>query len=793
MLISYKWLNRHVDLTGVDIDELANRITLNVAELEGVHAVGAEAAQCVVGYVNEVAHVEGTHLHLCQVDTGEHGKRQIICGAPNIAAEMSVPVVLPGMTIGDLTIAERKVRGHLSQGMIASEAELGLSEDNDGIMSLDGSPTPGTRLGDLLDVEDVLFEIDNKSLTHRPDCWGHRGIAREVAALVDRPLNEMALDVEYTQERPLDIRVDAPEVCSRYTAVRLDNVTIAPSPFWLKLLLHRVGVRSINNAVDATNFVMLDTGNPLHAFDARDVLGGSITVRHARAGETFTTLDENERELTTSDLLITDGERGVALAGIMGGLNSEVKDDTQQIILEAATFSASAVRMTSARLGLRTDSSARFEKSLDPNLAETASRAFCVLLKELCPTLTVTSQFMDVYPSPPIQPVIELDYELVHKRLGTTLDEAVIDHYLERLGFGLEKRDGGLRVTVPTWRATKDIAIAADLVEEIGRSFGYDNIEATPPRVTLSKPTPNLQKDFERAARRFLSQAAGIDEVLTYSFDFDPLLEKIDAVPSDRLFLANAISAEMPAMRTHLGPNLLGAVLKNERGYDQIQLFEIGRVFRPNTEPEALPEQPTTLGIVLASKPQEENLFARAKGIVLGLARAVERQQPRLKQGSVELVWAHPVRQASIVVNDICIGYIAEVHPQTLNQLDLDHATLLIEIDMDLWRSLTRETVAYQPLSKFPAVYRDFAVVVDESKTAGDVAAAIKQAKSELIRDVAFQSIFRSEDLGTNAKCLAWSVTLRHAERTLTEGEIRDVEDEIWSSLQTRVGGAQRT
>ena len=309
MLISYKWLNRHVDLTGVDIDELANRITLNVAELEGVHEVGAEAAQCVVGYVDEVIHIEGTHLHLCQVDTGEHGKRQIICGAPNIAAQMSVPVVLPGMTIGDLTIAERKVRGHLSQGMIASEAELGLSEDNDGIMSLEDAPAPGTRLGDLLDVEDVLFEIDNKSLTHRPDCWGHRGIAREVAALVDRPLREMDLNVEYTNERPLDIRVDAPEVCSRYTAVRLDNVTIAPSPFWLKLLLHRVGVRSINNAVDATNFVMLDTGNPLHAFDARDVLGGSITVRHAREGEIFTTLDENERQLNVSDLLITDGER----------------------------------------------------------------------------------------------------------------------------------------------------------------------------------------------------------------------------------------------------------------------------------------------------------------------------------------------------------------------------------------------------------------------------------------------------------------------------------------------------
>jgi phenylalanyl-tRNA synthetase beta chain len=266
MLISCKWLSRHVDLTDVDLDELGNRFTLNVAELEGIHRVGAEAAQCIVGHVLSATHVEGTHLNLCQVDTGEPQPRQIICGAPNIAAGQYVPVVLPGMSLGDFTIEERKVRGHLSSGMIASESEIGLSDEHDGIMVLTDSPKPGTTLGTLFDVEDILFEIDNKSLTHRPDCWGHRGIAREVSALIGRPLKKMNLDVPYVADRPFTIDIQTPEACSRYLAVTMEGVQIAPSPFWLRLLLHRVGVRSINNAVDATNFVSIVSNNVSYSF-----------------------------------------------------------------------------------------------------------------------------------------------------------------------------------------------------------------------------------------------------------------------------------------------------------------------------------------------------------------------------------------------------------------------------------------------------------------------------------------------------------------------------------------------
>ncbi|MEZ4268870.1 MAG: phenylalanine--tRNA ligase subunit beta, partial [Myxococcota bacterium] len=304
MLISLRWLARHVDLDGVDPDELGRRFTLNVAELDGIHRVGQGLDGIVVGAVQKCDPIPDTHLSACIVDVGDGATRSIVCGAPNVAAGQKVAVALPGTTIGDLEIAERPLRGVLSQGMICSERELGLSDEHAGIMVLDADLAAGTPLISVVALDDVLFEIDNKSLTHRPDLWGHRGIAREVSAILGRPLRPLNLDVTYTSDRPLSLSVEAPTACPRYSAVTLTGVSIAPSPLWLRALLHRVGTRAINNVVDATNFVMLDLGNPLHAFDAREVGGDAIVVRHARDGETFTTLDGAERALRPTDLLI---------------------------------------------------------------------------------------------------------------------------------------------------------------------------------------------------------------------------------------------------------------------------------------------------------------------------------------------------------------------------------------------------------------------------------------------------------------------------------------------------------
>lgn len=795
MWISCNWLSRHVDLSGVDLHDLGERFTLAVAELEGVEHVGHHLRTVVVGHVLSAEPMEGTQLRLCSVDTGDTGPRSIVCGAPNVAAGQRVPVALPGTAIGDLTIAERRVQGQLSQGMIASEAELGLGADHRGILVLEGSPTPGAPLTELFPIEDTLFEIDNKSLTHRPDLWGHRGIAREVAALLDRPLRPLKDPVSFTADRPLDIQVTDGAACPRYTAFTMDGVAVGASPRWLSLLLHRVGVRSINNVVDATNFVMLDLGNPLHAFDRREIRGDSIHVRRAGDGEVFTTLDEQARSLDANDLLICDGERPVALAGIMGGQNSGVADDTTRIVLEAATFDPAVVRLTSQKLGLRTDSSSRFEKSLDPQLPEAAAGAFAALVMELCPGASVTSALHDVAAPLPETTTIELRLERVERRLGIALPEARIREILAGLEFQLGETDqGSISVTVPGYRATKDVGIEMDLIEEIGRVFGYDNIPPQPPSITLGRPHPNHRKRFERAARVYLSRVAGLDEVMTYSFAFDPLLERMGAVPDARLCLRNAISAEMPSLRTTLGPNLLGVLEKNERTLDAISVYEIGRVFLPRSG--TLPHQPTCLGALLASHAmgaaEDASGFRQIKGLLGGLSRAIERPMPTLVSGGVDHPWAHPVRQARLELDGQTLGYLAELHPGTRAALGVKHGAALLEIDLDAWRASSERAIGYTRLARYPAVFRDFAVVVQESVRAGDVKEAILSAVPDRVSEVAFHSEYRGAGVQEGSKCLAWSVTFRREDGTLAEEEVKGLEEAVWSALASQVSGQPR-
>lgn len=791
MLISCNWLSRHVDLDGVDLDALAERFTMSVAELEGVHHVGGGLEQVVVGKVLDVSAIEGKKVRLTRVDTGAHGVREIVCGAPNVAAGQTVVVALPGARLGDLMIEVASVAGITSHGMIASERELGLSDEHAGILVLDEAIAPGTAFTAAFAIEDTLLEIDNKSLTHRPDLWGHRGIGREVAALVGRPLKPLVADVTFGAARPIAVRVEDLAACPRYAVVTLGGVVVAPGPYWMRLLLQRVGVRAINNVVDATNFVMLDLGNPLHAFDRREIGGDAIIVRKAAAGERFTTLDGQVRQLTPADLLIADAERGIALAGVMGGENSEIRGDTHEIVLEAANFDASTVRMTSQRLGLRTDASARFEKSLDPSLVGDAARAFCALMLELCPTARVESAFVDVAAPARAEVRVALPLGLVRRRLGVELTRERIVGILESLAFDV--RDAGddvLDVGVPSFRATKDVGIREDLVEEVGRVFGYDNVPPAPAVVALSQPDANARKRFEHAVRNYLSLSAGLDEVQTYSFDFEPLLASLGVDPGPRVELRNTLSAEMPALRRDLAPHLLGVVQKNTRTFDGVRVYELGRVFRPRAGEVA--EQPVHLGLAVARiGDANAELFFELKALLAGLARHVERACPEVVQGGVEAVWAHPVRQARVVLDGAEIGIIAEAHPRVRKQLELRQGVAVLELDLDAWRASAERVTGYRPLPKFPAVYRDFAVVVAGDVPAGAVQSAIRGAAPALIEEVAFQSLYRGPGLGEGEKSLAWSVTLRDRERTLGDKQVREVEERVWEAL-TQVGGRPR-
>ncbi len=810
MRISCNWLQRHVDLDGIDLVQLGRRFTMSVAELDDIETVGGGLDRVVVGHVLDVQPLEGKKVRLTRVDCGDHGVREIICGAPNVAAGQHVAVALPGQTLGDMTIAVADVAGITSHGMICSERELGLSDEHAGILVLDpaerqGGLVPGMRLDAAFPIADTLFVIDNKSLTHRPDCWGHRGIAREIAALVERPLRDLDLAVPFTGALPLTIDVDRQDDCPRYCAVTMRGATVGPSPMWMRLLLHRAGMRPINTIVDATNFVMLDLGNPLHAFDARALSSGRIGVRRAKAGERFTTLDGQERALTTDDVVITDGEAATALAGIMGGLHSEIQPDTTDVVLEAANFDPARVRMTAQRLGLRTESSARFEKSLDPRLPEDAARAFCVLLRELCPGLVVTSGLHDVAAPFAAPTIIETSFDYIRERLGHDVPSGRIAQILESLRFGVEAASGEhIRVTVPSYRATKDIGIQEDIVEEVGRIFGYDNIPPSAPAVVLSRPEANRRKKFERAVRHHLAVGAGLDEIQSYSFDDEPFLARLGLVPGEREALRNPISAEMPHLRRTLDSHLLGAIERNARNWEAIRLFELGRIFLPSSE--MLPEQPTMLGVALAGPPAfvrgpdgqleraktTADWFMQLKGVLVSLAAALERAPLRFERGGVDRAWAHPARQAVIFCGETRIGIIAEIHPKTLKLLDVSQHGALAELDLDLWRSLPEAPRRYRPLPRFPAVYRDFAMVVDRAVQASALEASIRGAAAELIEDVTFQSVYEGPGVPEGKKSVAWSVTLRLGDRTLQEADIKRAEEAIWAAAARDVGAAAR-
>jgi len=792
MRVSCNWLSRHVDLSGVDLVALGRRFTMAVAELDGVERVGHDLDRVVVGHVLEVQGLEGKKVRLTRVDTGAHGVRQIICGAPNVAAGQKVAVALPGQKLGAMEIAVAEVAGVVSHGMICSEKELGLSDDHAGIMVLAPDAPVGTSLAEAIPgLADTIWVIDNKSLTHRPDCWGHRGIAREIAALLGRPLKPLAAEVAFGEARPLTIEVQDQDACPRYSATTMSGVNIAPSPQWLRLLLQRVGTRPINNVVDATNFAMLDTGNPLHAFDRRQIAGERIVVRAALDGERFTTLDGQERALGTGDLVIADAARAVALAGVMGGLDSEIKDDTTEVVLEAANFDPARVRMTAQRLGLRTESSARFEKSLDPRLVDDGARVFLALVAELCPGARVTSAFMDVARSYPAPTVIPIEVGYIHERLGFAVGKDRIVEILRGLEFGVHADGDHLAVTVPTWRATKDIGIAEDLVEEVGRVFGYDNIPPVAPLVPVMQPDRNAKKKFERAARAALTGAAGLDEVQTYSFDDDAFLSRIGLSPGERVRLRNPITTEEPCMRTALAPHLLKVLDKNARGFDAIGVFEIGRVFTPRAG--ALPDQPTTLGVLVADVAGSgaSSWFLRGKALLQGLVATLERHVPELVPGRVTHPYAHPVRQAALVLEGREIGMLAELHPLVLHKLGVKHTGFMLELDLDALRASSVAPIRYRALPRFPAVFRDFAVLVDKSVPAGVVGAAITGAAPELIADVTFQSVWSGPGIPETDKSLAWSVTFRHPERTLTDAEAREAEGRIWAAV-TAIGGRAR-
>ncbi|GEM_PF-25006 len=608
MYVSWRWISEFVDTTDVDPNELALRFTLSVAEIEGVHAFGAGLDGVRVAHVKSMAPHPGAdklRLATCDVD----GKSvTVVCGAPDLEVGILVPFAPPGVKLpSGIEVRLGSIRGVESPGMLCSEADLGLSDDHGGLLRLDGvdpAEASGKSFVQAAAVRDVLWEIDNKSVTHRPDLWGHRGVAREVAALLDRPLNiPHHADLALGENPPVALTVDDDSHCRRYLCARIDDVVIAPSHVSQRLRLRSLGVRPISNVVDATNLVMLETGNPLHAFDARQLRGDAIIVRQATAGEELVTLDEQTRVLTENDCVIADSEGPVALAGVMGGADSEIKDDTTSVILEAAAFDGVAIRKTASRLGMRTESSARFEKHLDPETAEAGARSFLATMLRCSPGCRVTSALIDAgrhVDNPPTTVVIETSGAYIRSRLGvgeSELSDTFIDRTLAALEFDVRRDGDELSVTVPTFRAGRDVGIAEDIVEEIGRVYGYDHIRSATPAVPNKPPHMPAIKLMQRQVRAACVRDAGLHELVLYSFDNEPFRartgigeQNIDGAQRPRLGLRNTLSSDSTHMRRTLASGVIAALEDNllhgtgnqpARKGLRVGVFEIGRVFLP--------------------------------------------------------------------------------------------------------------------------------------------------------------------------------------------------------------------
>lgn len=784
MKLSLRWLSRHVDLSDIEPRQILADLTMSTAEIEGIHAIGEGLDGIVVGHVvSRDRHPDADKLSVCQVDVGHGRVLQIVCGAPNVAAGQKVPVILPGDTLpavgakGALAIKQARIRGVESNGMICSEAELGISEDHDGILVLDADLPAGARLVDVLPVKDHVLEIDNKSVNHRPDLWGHHGFARELAAIYGRELRPVGLPVPVPAVgTAVHVRVEDTAACPRYCGVVIDGVEAGPSPTWLRWLLRAVGQRPINLPVDLTNFVMLDLGQPLHAFDLQHLKGRDVVVRRAREGESITTLDGMERRLADHDLLICAGDEPEALAGVMGGQGTMVGPSTRTLFLESANFHAATVRRTSMRLGLRTEASARFEKAQDPANAELAVHHFARLLAEACPSARVAGPMADPTGWRFAPQTIRLRRKRLDSRLGVHVADAQVTSILTSLQFGMtpagQGADAGWDVSVPSFRATKDIAIEDDLVEEVGRMFRYDNIPEQP---LASVVTPPLRSEVLFVAREAVQVACtelGCTEAYNYTFTPDEVLQAAGSLGHDHLLVANPVAPEHARIRRHVLPSLLASARANARHEVEIRLVEHGKGYHPeHRDAHNLPREVRELAFVWSRRSGADPLGELREAVLVLLQRLAMPCEARARWCGTGQPWVHPGRAVAIERSGIVVGHVAALHPHAARAFALPATTAVCTLDLGLLTGTGRTTSVHRTLPVFPELPVDLALVVPETSQVADVAAFLREAGLGLVRAVDLFEVYRGKGVAEGSKSLNFTVTLGAADRTLTDGD----------------------
>lgn len=782
MKISLNWIKDFVDLDGISVRDIWYKFTMSAAEVEDVIEMGKDIQGVVAGkIVGMEPHPSSPKLKICSVDTG-NGVVQSVCGAPNAAVGMIAPFSPAGGTIrkaSDKTMAkveETEVYGIKSQGILCSSAEIGISDSHEGLLELPQNIMPGTDIKKIIAIEDVVIEIDNKSLTNRPDLWGHYGIAREMAAIFRRELKPMdiAVGLENKSLPELRIRIDDPAKCFRYSGIQIENIKVKTSPLNMQTRLYYCGMRPISAIVDLTNYLMMETGQPMHAFDKNWI--DSIVVKSTEKPVKFTTLDGVERTIPEDVLMICNLDKPVGIAGIMGGENSEISAGTEAIILESANFEGASIRRSSTRLGLRTEASSRYEKMLDPNLTTLSIKRFVKLLSDMQQDIKITSNLTDIYVNPLKQIKIDIDMPYINKYIGNEIEADEVASILKSLEFGVEREGNRFTITVPSFRATKDISIKADIIEEISRIHGYDNIVPKTLEVALQPLDYNEDRLEDHRVRDILSEKYGFSEVNSYVWYNNTFNASIGIGLRGKVKLLNPHAKDMNILRDSMVPTMLEFSDVNRKFYDEFSIYEIGSVFEAPDEKSKCTEHKNLCALAASKVKSEDNLFYDLKGMVSNIIKLLKNIEPEFghEENKYQLPWIHPVKSVSISVQGKPLGTVSVLHPQIRQAIDKKLNVAYIELNMTAIHELERKQTKYTETSRFPGVTLDFSFLADKAVRFDQIQADIMEYENKYLTGFSYVELYTGKGLPEGKKSFLFRFSIGSAERTLSSDDINE-------------------
>ena len=777
MFLSMNWISDFVDLSGLDKMDLIHRFSLSTAEVENeIFEKGKDLSGVVVAEIKSVEpHPESKKLHLLKVDAGDGKLTDVVCGAPNVRVGMKTAFAKVGARLGDITIAPRPLAGYDSYGMCCSEKEIGISDDNSGIMDITDDIPAGTDIKDAYAVDDIVFEVDNKSLTNRPDLWGHYGIAREFAALAGRPLKPLdTVDLHAYDALPkVDMKIEDP-LCQRYSCLQVENIHTAVSPVNMRIRLYYCGMRAINFLADLTNYLMLEMGQPMHAFDSRKV--EKLRIKRFQKPFEFQTLDGVERHIDENTLMICNGDTPVAIAGIMGGLDSEIVEDTTTLTLESATFDAVSVRKSTVRLAHRTDASMRYEKCLDPEMTVPAIARFVKLLTDTDKDARVVSSLTDEYAYHYDTVTLDFDQSYVDRYTGIKIDGDTIVHTLEALGFTVKRDGDNFSVTVPSWRATKDVTIKADIIEEITRVYGYDNFAVHTASAPLYPVRPETEKTVEDRIKDILVKRFSLHEVHSYIWAYYDEYKALGLAVEDNVKLLNATNPNIETLRRSMIPTQLCQVRGNTAFAPSFGIFEIGRTV-DGLDENGMCREYKKLAITLFSKTDStETLYLSLRDMLAVLAADIKHKPLTFAAAQASHDYQHPRNLNTVLCDGVALGELGVVHPTVAKKIDKKAAIVYAEIDVRAFSEIADAGIVYREPSRFPGMEVDLSFV---SETYAPIGAAIEAANCPWIQDVDVVDTYRDE----SGKSITVRLVFSDDQRTLKREEVMEVADQIIESL----------